>query len=87
MNSLIFRGRIRYYTEPPTQKDCHISSVIVDKMAKEFDFKGLERMEVEMMNELESENANAKGPLSRLETTGIVEAMDHDQNPVRILIF
>ncbi|CAH1405445.1 unnamed protein product [Nezara viridula] len=73
------RGRIRYYTEPPAQKECHISSVIVDKMAKEFDFKALERMEVEMMNELESEAA--KGPLSMLETTGIVEAMDQDQNP------
>lgn len=76
----IFRGRIKYYTEPPIEKDCHISSKIVEEMSREFDIKALENMEVEMMNEL-AVDAD-KGPITKLETAGMVEAMEHDQKQV-----
>lgn len=78
------RGRIRYYTEPPIEKDSHVSSSIVQEMAQEFDIKALEHMEVEMMNELESETT--REPTSRLETTGIVEAMDDDHQQENIKV-
>ncbi|PSN51437.1 Guanine nucleotide-binding protein-like 3 [Blattella germanica] len=69
------RGKIRYYTLPPEEKEeTHISAEIVQQVAAEFDISSYEVMETETLNEGLEDNSAQKGML--LESAGPVEAKD-----------
>ncbi|XP_017792801.1 PREDICTED: guanine nucleotide-binding protein-like 3 homolog [Habropoda laboriosa] len=71
-------GKIRYYTVPPEQPDCHVSAEIVSQMSKEFDIESLAEQEKMMLDTFEKENVAKRvtEPFS-IESSGpVVSAME-----------
>ncbi|RLU19755.1 hypothetical protein DMN91_008312 [Ooceraea biroi] len=71
-------GKIRYYTVPPEQPACHISSEIVNEMAKEFDLESFAAEERMMLDNFVTESASnptVANPLL-IDSTGPVTAME-----------
>lgn len=78
---LFLRGKIRYYTVPPESEQSHVSSKIVEEMAKEFDLESYMAMETDRLDGLQE----VSGPISLLESaTGMVDAqsMETDSNSI-----
>ncbi|XP_014260076.1 guanine nucleotide-binding protein-like 3 homolog [Cimex lectularius] len=69
------RGKIRYYTVPPEVEENHISSTIVSEMGKEFDLNSCQKMEIDLLNELEE---SRKGQAFQTTPTQMTVAMEED---------
>lgn len=50
-------GKIRYYTVPPEQPDCHVSAEIVSQISKEFDIESFAAQEKMMLDNFEEESS------------------------------
>ncbi|XP_043797908.1 guanine nucleotide-binding protein-like 3 homolog [Apis laboriosa] len=50
-------GKIRYYTVPPEQPDCHVSAEIVSQISKEFDIESFAAEEKMMLDNFEEESS------------------------------
>lgn len=50
-------GKIRYYTVPPEQPECHVSAEIVSQISKEFDIDSLAEQEKMVLDNLGEESA------------------------------
>ncbi|XP_060831265.1 guanine nucleotide-binding protein-like 3 homolog [Bombus pascuorum] len=73
-------GKIRYYTVPPEEPNCHLSAEIVSQMSKEFDIERFAADEKMMIDNFEEENANKQtvDPVL-IESSGpVISAMEVD---------
>lgn len=70
-------GKIKYYTVPPEvdESSAHISSEIVNEIAKEFNIEEFESMETEILNNIEKECGIIKNSFV-VESSGPVEAVE-----------
>ncbi|CAL7952323.1 unnamed protein product [Xylocopa violacea] len=53
-------GKIRYYTVPPEQPECHISAEIVNEISKEFDIENFATQEKMVLDNIEEESTKKK---------------------------
>ncbi|CAD1474770.1 unnamed protein product, partial [Heterotrigona itama] len=71
-------GKIRYYTVPPEESNCHVSAEIVNQISKEFDIESFAGQEKMMLDNFEEEVAKKQtiDPLL-IESSGpVVSAME-----------
>ncbi|KAK9303438.1 hypothetical protein QLX08_004918 [Tetragonisca angustula] len=69
-------GKIRYYTVPPEEPNCHISAEIVNKMNKEFDIESFAGQEKMMLDNFEEVAEKTIDPLI-IESSGpVISAME-----------
>ncbi|KAL0099025.1 hypothetical protein PUN28_020223 [Cardiocondyla obscurior] len=70
-------GKIRYYTVPPEQSECHISAEIVSQMTKEFDIENFVAEEKMMLdNFADSTNNSTTDPVLISSTGPVAAAME-----------
>lgn len=50
---LLYRGKIKYYTQPPEAESTHVSASIVTEQAAEFDLDSFKEMEAENLEQFE----------------------------------
>ncbi|KOX78639.1 Guanine nucleotide-binding protein-like 3 like protein [Melipona quadrifasciata] len=71
-------GKIRYYTVPPEEPNCHVSAEIVNQIGKEFDIESFAAQEKMMLDNFEEEVAKKQAidPLL-IESSGpVISAME-----------
>lgn len=82
---------IRYYTVPPELPECHVSSEIVNEVAKEFDIESFAAQERMMLDNFVTEstsNPTIANPVV-IDSTEAVTAMEIDmqKEAVRMQIY
>lgn len=94
MRIFYFRGKIRYYTVPPEDKesDVHLGAKIITEVGKEFDIDSFETMEAETLTRLEAKNkqiislvVESSGPVTLLEEEKMDTTKIGDDNLVNFL--
>ena len=74
-------GKIRYYTVPPEEPNCHLSAEIVSQMSKEFDierFAAEEKMMIDNFIEEETANKQTIDPVLIASSGPVISAMEVD---------
>ncbi|XP_017752183.1 PREDICTED: guanine nucleotide-binding protein-like 3 homolog [Eufriesea mexicana] len=70
-------GKIRYYTVPPEQPNCHISAEIVSQLSKEFDIESFATEEKMMLDNFEEElTKQTSDPLLITSSGPVVASME-----------
>ncbi|XP_043515564.1 guanine nucleotide-binding protein-like 3 homolog isoform X2 [Frieseomelitta varia] len=70
-------GKIKYYTVPPEEPNCHISAEIVNKISKEFDIESFAEQEKMMLDNFEEKVAEKTiDPLLIESSDPVVSAME-----------
>ena len=68
-------GKIRYYTVPPEQSNCHVSAEIVTEMNKEFDIESFAAQEKMMLDTFEESAVKLPTDSTLIESSGPVTSV------------
>lgn len=70
-------GKIRYYTVPPEQPECHVSAEIVSQISKEFDIESFAAQEKMMLDNFEESSKKQTIDSLLIESSGpVLSAME-----------
>ena len=81
-------GKIRYYTVPPEQSNCHVSAEIVTQMNKEFDIESFAAQEKMMLDTFEESVEKLPTDPTLIESSGpvtsVIEFQKQNQAQIQI---